>query len=211
MGELLQVNVGPAQTYMIGGRLVETAIVKTPTAGPVRLGNDHVEGDTQANPVHHGGRDQAVYAYDRASYDAWEAERDQKLPSGFFGENLTLSGIDVDHARIAERWRIGDRVEVEVTSPRIPCAKLDWRMQDAFQAIFLHADRPGAYLRIVTPGEVEAGDDVELVWRPDHEVTVTDVMAMWRGDDVAGHVLTAGDHLPDETRRRAEQRAARAG
>ncbi|MBY5163128.1 MOSC domain-containing protein [Salsipaludibacter albus] len=209
MGELLQVNVGSSQTFLIGGRLVETAIVKTATDGPVRLGDDHVEGDTQANEVHHGGRDQAVYAYDRASYDAWESERDQQLPSGFFGENLTLAGIDVDAARIGERWRIGDEVEVEVTSPRIPCAKLDWRMQDTFQKTFLHADRSGAYLRIVTPGDVRAGDVVEVVSRPDHEVTVADVMALWRGDDVAAHVLTAGDHLPDETRQRAEQRAAR--
>lgn len=209
MGRVLQVNVGPRQTFLIGGRLVDTAIVKTPVAGPVRLAHDRVDGDVQADRRHHGGPDQAVYAYDRASYDAWEADRDQVLPSGFFGENLTLAGIAVDDARIGERWRVGDQVELVVRSPRIPCAKLDWRMQDDFRRTFLHGDRPGAYLAIATPGDVRAGDVVEVVARPDHDVTVTDVLALWRGEDRAAHVLTAGEDLPDETRQRAEQRSAR--
>ncbi len=161
------------------------------------------DGDSQANTVHHGGPQQAVYAYDRAAYDWWEAERDQDLPSGFFGENLTTAGIDVDGARIGERWRLGDHVELEVRSPRIPCAKLDWRMQAAFVDTFLRADRPGAYLRIVTPGLVAAGDPIEVTWRPDHDVTVADVMRLVRGDDIADHVLTGGDHLHPETRDRA--------
>ncbi len=37
MGTLVQVNVGRVQTFMIGGRLTDTAIVKTPVDGPVRL------------------------------------------------------------------------------------------------------------------------------------------------------------------------------
>lgn len=210
MGEVLQVNVGDAQTVQIGGKPVSTAIVKSAADGPVRIADDHVAGDTQANPVHHGGPIQAVYAYDRASYDAWEAERVRDLPNGFFGENLTLAGIDVDGARIGERWRIGDQVVVQVTAPRIPCHKLAWRMDDpSFQTTFLYGDRPGAYLAIVTPGDITAGDSVEVVRTMDHDVTVTDVLALWRGDDVAAHVLTAGDALVDETRERALARTER--
>jgi len=203
MGTLLQVNVGTVQTFMIGGRLTDTAIVKTAVDGPTHIDGVLVDGDAQANTVHHGGRDQAVYAYDRASYDWWERERDQRLPNGFFGENLTLAGVDVDGARIGETWRIGKDLELEVRAPRIPCAKLDWRMQDTFTATFLQAGRPGAYLRIVTAGSVRAGDPVEVVSRPDHDVTVADVMRLVRGDDVAAHVLTAGTDLPEETLARA--------
>lgn len=209
MGVVLQVNTGPPQVFLIGGRLTETAIVKTAADGRIRIADDHVGDDVQADPVHHGGRDQAVYAYDRANYDAWTADRGHDLPNGFLGDNLTLSGIDVDRARIGERWQVGDEVVLEVTSPRIPCAKLDWRMQDDFMSTFLHADRPGAYLRIVTPGEVAAGDPVDVVRAMDHDVTVTDVLALWRGDDNAEHVLTAGDALPEETRARASARLAR--
>ncbi len=205
MGTLLQVNVGEVQTFMIGGQLTDTAIVKTPVVGPVRIEGELVEGDDQAEEVHHGGRDKAVYAYDRAAYDWWELQRGQTIPSGFFGENLTLTGVEVDGARLGERWRIGE-VELEVRSPRIPCAKLEWRMQDHFIADFLRSDRAGAYLRIVTPGDVQAGMEVEVVTRPDHEVTITDVLRLWRGEDAAAHVLTAGEHLTDDIRARAESR-----
>lgn len=204
MGTLLQVNVGQVQTFMIRGELTETAIVKTPVDGPVRLSDDLVDGDDQAENLH-GGRDKAVYAYDQAAYDWWELRRGQTYPSGFFGENLTLAGVDVDGALLGERWRIGN-VELEVRSPRIPCFKLDWRVQDRIVNDFLRSDRAGAYLRIVTPGEVQAGMEVEVVARPDHEVTVTDVLRLWRGEDVAAHVLTAGDHLVDDIRHRAEAR-----
>lgn len=209
MGVVLQVNTGARQVFVVGGRLVETAIVKTAVDGPIRIADDHVGDDVQADRRHHGGRDKAVYAYDRASYDAWAAQRGHDLPNGFFGDNLTLSGVDVDGARIGERWQVGDEVVLEVTSPRIPCETLAWRLQDDVVSTFLHADRPGAYLRIVTPGEVTAGDPVEVVRATDHDVTMTDVLALWRGDDNAAHVLTAGDVLPDETRARATARLAR--
>lgn len=210
MGEVLQVNVGDARTVEVGGDAVSTAIVKHAADGPVRIADDHVAGDTQADPVHHGGPLQAVYAYDRASYDAWEVDLGRDLPNGFFGENLTLAGIDVDDARIGERWRIGAEVVLQVTAPRIPCRKLGWRLGDpSFLRTFLHGDRSGAYLAIVTPGDVAAGDPVEVVHVPDHDVTVTDVLALWRGEDVAAHVLTAGDTLPDETRDRARTARAR--
>lgn len=207
VGTLLQVNIGRAQPVPIGDRMEPTAIIKSPVDGPVTLADDHVAGDVQADRRHHGGRDQAVYAYDRDSYDAWEAELGRDLPNGFFGENLTLAGIDVDTARLGEQWRIGDDVVLAVTSPRIPCWKLGWRMQDpSFVGTFLHGDRSGAYLRIVTAGAVAAGDVVEVVARPDHDVTVTDVLALWRGEDVGAHVLTAGDHLGVEARDRARGR-----
>ncbi len=207
MGTLLQVNVGRARPIPIGDRMEPTAIVKEPVDGLVRVADDHVAGDVQADQHNHGGRDQAVYAYDRASYDAWEADLGRDLPNAFFGENLTLSGIDVDQARLGERWQVGDEVVLEVTSPRIPCRKLEWRMQDpTFTRTFLRGDRSGAYLRIVEPGQVRAGDGVEVVHRPDHDVTVTDVMALWRGDDIAEHILTAGDGLHPEVRARAEAR-----
>jgi MOSC domain-containing protein YiiM len=37
---------------------------------------------------------------------------------------------------------------------------------------FAQASRPGAYLRIVEEGELGAGDAVEIVERPSHDVTI---------------------------------------
>jgi MOSC domain-containing protein YiiM len=120
----------------------------------------------------HGGPDKAVYAY--ASEDArwWASELEREIPPAMFGENLTLEGVDVSGAVVGSRWRIGT-VELEVSQPRLPCAKLGTRFGDpAMVRRFGEASRPGAYLRIVTEGELGAGDDVEILSRPLHGVTV---------------------------------------
>ena len=102
----------------------------------------------------------------------------RELPPASFGENLTLAGVDVSGARIGERWRIGS-AELQVTSPRIPCFKLEARIGvPGFQRAFLHAGRPGAYLTIAEEGELEAGDAVEIVHRPEHAVTVALVLTV---------------------------------
>lgn len=211
MGRVLQVSVGPVRTVTIGGRPVRTGIVKDPVDHPVLLADHHVAGDHQASKLHHGGRWQALYAYARETYDRWEAELDRKLPSGFWGENLTLSGIDSDYACIGEQWQVGEAL-LGVTAPRIPCKKLGWRMDDpSFVTRFLHGDRPGAYLQILAPGHVAAGDDVEVVHRTTHDVTVLDMMRLWRGErELADHVLTAGDDLTPEERTFAQRHATSA-
>jgi MOSC domain-containing protein YiiM len=131
-------------------------------------------GDTIGNQKLHGGDDQAVYAYAREDLDAWEVQLEQKLTNGMFGENLTTSGIDVTQARIGERWRIGtDGLVLEVSAPRTPCrtfaAFLDL---DKWIKTFTQAGKPGAYLRVISPGAVRAGDAITIDYRPDHDVSV---------------------------------------
>jgi MOSC domain-containing protein YiiM len=132
----------------------------------------NVEGDDQADRRVHGGPDKAVYAYSLDEIRAWEEELGREIGPGGFGENLTIEGVDVSGARVGERWRIGT-VLLETTEPRVPCFKLNLRMGDSrFGKRFLAAGRPGAYLRIVEEGELGAGDPVEVVRRPDHDVTM---------------------------------------
>jgi len=169
---VVSVNVGRPALLRTGRRVVHSAIGKTPVSGPVAARGVNLEGDEQADKRHHGGPDQAVYAY--ASEDAafWSAELGRELPPAMFGENLTLAGVDVSGARIGERWRIGT-AELRVAGPRIPCFKLEARIGvPGFQRRFLNAGRPGAYLAIVGEGELQAGDAVEIVHRPDHAVSV---------------------------------------
>lgn len=204
MGTVLQVNVGVPQRVRINGVDVDTAIVKQAVDHPVLLADDHAAGDVQADADNHGGPWHAVYAYARESYDAWEVDLGRDLPNGFFGENLTVSGVEADAPVVGEQWQVGG-ARLAVAGPRIPCRKLGWRMGDpAFVARFLHDCRTGSYLRIVDPGEVRAGDTVEVVDRPDHGVTVVDVLRLWRGErEVAAHVLGAGPMLHPEVLARA--------
>lgn len=103
------------------GKVGVTAIDKRPVDGAVKVGPYGLRADVQADRKYHGGLDKALYVYAQEDADFWAEELGRELPPGWFGENLRVSGIDVNAARIGERWRIGEKLEVEVTSPRVPC------------------------------------------------------------------------------------------
>jgi MOSC domain-containing protein YiiM len=169
---VVSVNVGRSAPLDTGTRTVPSAIVKPPVSGPVAVRGVNLAGDEQADTANHGGPDQAVYAYAREDAAWWGARIGREPGPGAFGENLTLAGVDVSGARVGERWRIGT-TELRVAGPRVPCAKLEARIGvPGFMRAFLHGGRPGAYLAIVKPGVLEAGDAVEIVHRPAHDVTV---------------------------------------
>lgn len=190
-GVVLQVNVG---TPVDG-----TAIVKTPVDGAVRVDADGLAGDRVANTRHHGRPFQAVYAYGRASYDWWEERLGRELPSGLFGENLTVT-LDADRALLGEQWRLGTAL-VRVESPRIPCGTLTARVgEPGFAGTFMRSGRPGSYLSVVEPGHVAAGDDAVVVSRPDHDHTVADVLGVWAATgreraEAARRILAVREHL----------------
>jgi MOSC domain-containing protein YiiM len=208
MGSLLSVNLADVRTIERRGRPVRTGIWKLPAAGRVHAGALGLDGDVQADLSVHGGADQAVYAYAREDLDWWEGELGRPLEAGAFGENLTLAGVDASGATVGERWRIGG-VLAEVSAPRIPCWKLAAKMGDPrFLKTFANARRMGAYLRVVDPGELGAGDAVELLSRPGHGVTVRLVADALLGDQsLAGRLLDAPE-LPEKVRDWAAARVA---
>ena len=187
------VNIGGRRTG-IRRRGGESAIDKKPVPsvevrdpGPKRGGlGSGVVGDDVASGKHHGGSGQAVYAVAREELDWWGAELDRVLRDGMFGENLTTVGVDVDGAVVGERWRVGSAV-LEVTGPRIPCATFAaWMAEPRWVRRFTERGRTGAYLAVVEPGVVTAGDRVEVVDRPAHGVTVPEVFRAFTGDVVLG-------------------------
>ncbi|GAA3780385.1 MOSC domain-containing protein [Micromonospora maritima] len=212
--KVLSVNVGRPRPNPWKG-IGATGIDKRPVDGPVpvtvpdRKGTGQVglAGDRAYDVAHHGGPDQAVYAYAREGLDRWEAELGRALPSGAFGENLTTSGVDVDGALIGERWRIGADLVLEVSCPRIPCGTFQgWLGEHGWIRRFTHAVRPGAYLRVVTPGSVRAGDPVEVVRRPDHDVTVAVVFRATTLEPELLPRLLVADALPGEDMERIRRR-----
>lgn len=146
---------------------------KRPVEGPVKVHKLGLHGDVQANRVDHGGEDQALYAYSQADADFWAAELQREVPAGLFGENLRVSGIETTGAVIGERWKIGLDVEVEVTSPRVPCATFQ-RVLDEPQWVkrFTQAGRVGTYLRVIRTGTISAGDHIHRTFVPKHGITV---------------------------------------
>ena len=182
LGTILSVNVGTPREFDYRGRPARSAIWKTPVRGRVAVRGVNLEGDDQADREAHGGTDKAVYAYAVEDTRWWEKEIGRPLEFGVFGENLTVEGIDVNDARVGERWRVGSTL-LEVSEPRIPCWRLGVRMNDArFLRRFTEEMRPGAYLRIVSEGELGAGDEIRVVERPAAELTVRDVFRIYTRD-----------------------------
>lgn len=165
----MSVNVGKPRVVEWQGREVESAIWKEPVDGRVVVRGVNVDGDAQADLRVHGGPDKAVYAYAVEDYAWWSSQLDRDIGPATFGENLTVAGLDLGAMVIGTHWHIGD-VELEVAQPRQPCFKLGMRMGDAsFVDVFDGAERFGAYLRIVSEGDVGAGDVIEVVAREDVE------------------------------------------
>ncbi|EWS82609.1 MOSC domain-containing protein [Brachybacterium phenoliresistens] len=164
-----------AELFAVPERRLMSGIDKRPVDGPVRLLAHGVLGDVQGDREHHGGIFKAVYAVSREMREAFARERGEDLPDGFFGENLVTTGQDTDEALVGERWQIGEAV-IEATCPREPCKTFAARMQDrSWPRRFRDAGRCGAYFRVLTEGEVRAGDRIEVLARPEHEVSIGQV------------------------------------
>lgn len=150
-----------------------TGIDKRPVERPLRVRRFGVHGDVQVNRKSHGGEDQAVYAYAQEDADRFAVELGREIPPGLFGENLRTRGVDVSGAVIGERWRVGERTLLEVTSPRNPCATFERRMGlKGWVGRFRAAGAPGTYFRVIRVGDLRAGDPIEVVDRPSHGVTI---------------------------------------
>lgn len=155
------------------GGIGVTAIDKRPVEKRLHVRPLGLYGDVQADRKHHGGASKALYAYAEEDAAFWAAELGRDIPPGLFGENLRTAGLDVNGAEIGERWAIGGELVVEVTCPRTPCATFQRRMREPqWVKRFAAEGRTGAYLSVVKSGGVGAGDEVRVVSRPGHGVTV---------------------------------------
>lgn len=177
MGTIESVNIGQLEEITYRGKTFRTGFRKNPVAGRVRAGEIMLADDTQVCMHLHGGDNaKAVYAYALEDY-AWFASQHGIAPQpGLFGENLTLRGVDLVGCVVGDKWRAGSTI-LEASEPRLPCYKLGWRLGDErWVNVFARALRPGSFFRILEPGSIGAGDTFELVDRPAHGVTISEVM-----------------------------------
>ncbi len=203
-GRVLSVNVGGVREFAYNGRPAKSAIWKSPVDGRVRVRGVNLDGDDQADRKAHGGPDKAVYAYAIEDFRWWEEQLGSSIEFGEFGENLTTEGIDVSGARVGEQWQVGTTL-LEVTEPRVPCWRFAVRMDDKyFPRRFIEALRPGAYLRILTEGDLATGDEVRVTDRPDHDLTVRDVFRIYSRDRHEAERLLAVPQVPESWRTWAE-------
>jgi ferredoxin-NADP reductase/MOSC domain-containing protein YiiM len=180
---LVSVNVSLPKAVEYEGRSVSTGIYKEPVAGRVRVAKLNVDGDGQADLTVHGGVDKAVYVYDLENIRYWQRElgRDD-LAHGHFGENFTVEGMPDDQIHIGDVFRIGGAL-LEVTQPRVPCFKLEMKMDlPGFSRQFVLSGRLGFYLRVLEEGEVGIGDSIDRVQAGPELITVREFAHLYYFD-----------------------------
>lgn len=197
MATLTSVNVGLPKDVLWKDRVVHTGAWKTPVVGPRMVRRLNIDGDGQGDLGGHGGENRAVLVYQLDSYRHWAKEFGRTdLTPGLLGENLTVDGLPDDEVCIGDRYRIG-RAVFEVTQPRVTCYRAGMRIGEPRMAAFLVSHRrPGFYCRVITEGEVEAGQEIVQVGTGPEQVTVAEVDALLYLPGHPRHALERALRIP---------------
>jgi MOSC domain-containing protein YiiM len=212
------IHIGQPQTYSDESGEWRSSIFRTPVTGPIRLGERGLEGDQVTDTDHHGSPDQAVCCHPIQHYDHWNdfyqlAGDARVLGPGSVGENWTLAGADEADLCLGDIYRVGS-ARVQVSVPRNPCWKQERKlMLEGFPKQTLETLRTGFYLRVLTPGMVEAGDEWILEERrlPDLTVATVNVCMHRELDEALAHRLVASPELAESWRRIFQRRFAARG
>ena len=174
--KVISVNIGERRTIHYKNKLVETGIYKLPVDTPIFLDFEDVQKDAVVDRKHHGGIEQAVYAYSKEHYEYWK----QLYPEidwhyGIFGENLTLENFDEKNIHVGAIYQLGE-AKIEVTKPRQPCYKLGIRFNDPkIIKQFWNSTMSGVYFKILKSGNVCAGDELILIQEAKKTPTIAKV------------------------------------
>lgn len=177
---VVELRVGAVGLIGAAGRAEPSAIAKGRVTGPLLLGPEGLAGDAVADRRHHGGPDKAACVYPAARYADWAARYGRPLPRPAFGENLLVDGVTEDDVRVGDVFALGG-AEVEVSQPRVPCAKpAAFTGEARLTRDLVDTGWTGWYLRVLQPGPVAEGDVARLLRRRDGAPSVAELNAATR-------------------------------
>ncbi|TCI94295.1 MOSC domain-containing protein [Tenacibaculum sp. M341] len=173
---VLSTNIGDKKEIDWKGKKVTTGIFKYPTDEGIFLNVEEVKGDTICDREHHGGVDQAVYAYSVKHYDYFkELHPDLDWELGMFGENLTLTDIEETEIHVGDTFELGE-VVIEATKARFPCMKLGVRFNNMkIVKQFWNTTKCGVYFKVLKTGVVKKGDEFKLLKSDTSQPTIADL------------------------------------
>ncbi len=168
--QVLQVCTGRALPLKTDGGTVLSGIRKMAVAGPVAVRPLGLQGDEQADLSVHGGLSKAVYSYPVEHLPFWQTVLAQggaqawgdTVPPGLFGENLLLQGLLETDMWVGDRLALPNCV-LAVSEPRFPCFKFN--AATGFKhavKMMVQSGYCGSYLAVLVPGELQAGDPIDL-------------------------------------------------
>ncbi|MEC1535507.1 MOSC domain-containing protein [Bacillus sonorensis] len=171
--EILSINVGKPKQVQFKHKAVSTGIYKRPVQECLFLSSTNLEGDGQADLVHHGGREKAVCVYPYEHYSFWEHELQRKLEYGALGENLTIKGLLATDVCIGDIFQLGEAV-VQVSQPRQPCYKLSVRYGVPNMVLKVQeTGYTGFYFRVLQEGRVFKSGGLKLISRHPKAITIS--------------------------------------
>src|SRR5262249_12169614 len=161
------------------GHAVHHGIWKHSVDGPQMVRRLNIDGDGQGDLNGHGGEQRAVLVYQIDSYRHWQDHFGRSdFEYGQFGENFTVDGLFDTEVHIGDRYRIGE-AEFEVTQPRVTCFRVGMRLgEPELPALLVSHHRPGFYMRVITEGQVHAGDEIVRTRVGRHVLSVADIDAL---------------------------------
>ncbi|WP_372651867.1 MOSC domain-containing protein [Draconibacterium sp.] len=162
--KIISTNIAEARIIKWKGKEVPTGLFKFSVYKGIFLGKEDVKHDNVMDRRYHGGIDKACYLYSADHYPYWQnLYTDLEMPWGMFGENLTVEGLHEKEINIGDTFKIGEAV-VQVTQPRQPCFKLQFRFNDNnIVRQFVDSGFSGVYVRILEKGHVNPGDNMQLI------------------------------------------------
>jgi MOSC domain-containing protein YiiM len=205
--QVVSVNVGTPRVITRDDQEILTAIFKFPVQGPVVVRKLNLDGDRQADLNVHGGVHKAVYAYPAEHYPYWGSIYPEiELPWGAFGENLTTVGMNESSVYIGDQFRVGTAI-LQIAQPRMPCFKLAAKFDDdEIINAFISSGRSGFYFSVVQEGQLQTGDNIEVVHRDPTGFSVSDALQLYSqepGRDIVDRALRS-EALPPGLQRRAK-------
>ena len=176
MPHLISVNVGLPRDIAWRGKIVHTAVWKSPVQGRRMVRRLNVDGDRQGDLVGHGGEHRAVFIYQIDSYRYWESQLGRNdFTYGQFGENFTVDGLSDREVCIGDRYRIGGAL-FEVTQPRVTCYRVG--NEPRMAALLVEHHRPGFYFRVLEAGEIAAGNEIVKVSNGPEHMSIAEADAL---------------------------------
>jgi len=161
------IHIGQPQTITDESGVWQSSIFRQPVPGPLHLGLRGLAGDKVTDKKNHGSPDQAVCCHSFDHYSYWNNfYQTTTFAPGGVGENWTLLDADEGAICVGDVYKVGS-ARVQVSGPRMPCTKPARKLQRPdLQKRTLETLRTGFYLRVITPGMVEAGDQWQLEEQP---------------------------------------------
>ena len=162
---------GRVETFEALDRRPLTTAIRKKRIDRVHLNILGFDTDESADNGHHTA-DRAVHLFSEEYYPAVETRLGVSLPRPAFGENLTTIGLKDSDVRVGDLIAVGDAV-ISVTQPTERCSVIGRSLGLPKILKVLHdLSVCGFYAKVITPGEVRAGDAITINRRADHNWTI---------------------------------------